>query len=141
MTPQISSRCMAIANMLCIFWRYDPFCFSRSTGNHEVVCWEIKPRKCEWSQEHTEFMPTVEIWNFLEKTRFNIPSSKYLWTLWEINRGINIRIRKELHQSFKYPLRTTPMSNPVGHKSYFFLWNIHNTDSIEIFLESQKILL
>jgi hypothetical protein len=33
------------------------------------------------------------------------------------------------------------MSNPVRHERYFFLWYIHNTDSIEIFLESQKILV
>ena len=114
-----------------LFYLYS-FGFRRSTGNHKVVFRKIKSRKCQRTQEHTELMPLVQIRNFLNKTGLDISSGKYFWTLWEIDRSVNICFRKELHQTFKYPLRTTPMSNPVSHQRYFFLWKIHNADSIEI---------
>jgi len=57
----------------------------------------------------------------LDKTGVNFPSFEVLWAFREKHRRVNLRLWVHLHKFDQYPLRTTPMSDPVCDEGYFWI--------------------
>ncbi len=83
MTPEISRWSMAIADMLRFPFRMDTFCFRRTGGNNEIVFSETKAPKSQRTQEHAEFMSTIEVWNIVNKAFVYFSPLEIFWSIRE----------------------------------------------------------
>lgn len=125
MTPEVSSRCMAVAHVFGLSSCSNTFCLSRCERDNEVVFSELKQSKCKRTQQHTELVPAIEERYILYKARVHCPSLEIFGSLWEKYRRINICFWVHLHDLHEYPLCPTPVSDPVGYNCYFFSILVH----------------
>ena len=132
MASEISCWRMTLSDMFCFSSSIYPLGFCGTRRNNEIILRKIKAPESERTQEHAELMFAIQKRYVLNKACMNFSPFEDFWSFREKYRGIDVRLRIHLHQFGKYPLRPTPVGNPVCYKRYFFCILIHLIQRVPI---------